>query len=139
MIHYLLQCEAGHDFEGWFRNADTFDQQAASGEIACPICGVDRVTRAPMAPAIAKRREPETRRVHTTMEEARRRLEELRRQVEENCEYVGDRFAEEARKIHYKETPHRDIYGEATDREARELEEEGITFSRIPWVGRTDS
>ena len=139
MIHYTLQCEAGHGFEGWFRNMDTFDSQASSGEILCPVCGTASVTKAPMAPAVAKSRDPaEMKRVHTTMSEARRKLEELRRQVEEKCEYVGERFADEARKIHYEETPHRDIYGEASDSEAAALEEEGVTFSRIPWVPRTD-
>ena len=144
MILYELRCEAGHGFEGWFRNSDTCDAQVAAGEVNCPICGSGSVEKALMAPAIAKRssarRAPEDgHRTHTTMAEARREMEALRRRIEENCEYVGDRFAEEARKIHHEETGHRDIYGEATEAEARELEEEGIGVARIPWVSRTDS
>jgi len=140
MILYELRCEAGHGFEAWFRNSDTYDTQVAAGEVNCPVCGTSTVQKALMAPAIAKRSaEAEGRRTHTTMADARRQLEALRRRIEENCEYVGDRFAEEARKIHYEEAEHRDIYGEATESEARELEEEGIGVARIPWVSRTDS
>jgi hypothetical protein len=140
MILYELRCEAGHGFEAWFRNSDTYDAQVAAGEVNCPVCGTGSVQKALMAPAIGKRSaDPEGRRTHTTMGAARRELEALRRKIEENCEYVGDRFAEEARKIHYEESEHRDIYGEATETEARELEEEGIGVARIPWVSRTDS
>lgn len=142
MILYELRCEAGHGFEAWFRNSDTYDTQVAAGEVNCPVCGTASVEKALMAPAIAKREggvDGKTRRPHTTMADARRELEALRRKVEENCEYVGDRFADEARKIHYEEAEHRDIYGEATETEARELEEEGIGVARIPWVSRTDS
>ena len=141
MILYELRCEAGHGFEAWFRNSATYDAQVAAGEVNCPVCGSGTVEKALMAPAIAKRSggDGEGRRTHTTMADARRELEALRRKIEENCEYVGDRFADEARKIHYEEASHRDIYGEATETEARELEEEGIGVARIPWVSRTDS
>ena len=141
MILYELRCEAGHGFEAWFRNSDTYDVQVAAGEVNCPVCGSSSVEKALMAPAIAKRpaEDDKARRTHTTMADARRELEALRQKIEENCEYVGDRFADEARKIHYEEAAHRDIYGEATETEARELEEEGIGVARIPWVSRTDS
>lgn len=144
MILYELRCEAGHGFEAWFRNSGTYDAQVAAGEVNCPVCGSGTVEKALMAPAIGKRSAKgapaeDGRRTHTTMGEARRELEALRRKIEENCEYVGDRFADEARKIHYEESQHRDIYGEATEAEARELEEEGIGVARIPWVSRTDS
>lgn len=144
MILYELRCEAGHGFEAWFRNSGTYDAQVAAGEVNCPVCGSSAVEKALMAPAIGKRSAKgapaeDGRRTHTTMGEARRELEALRRKIEENCEYVGERFADEARKIHYEESQHRDIYGEATEAEARELEEEGIGVARIPWVSRTDS
>lgn len=71
--------------------------------------------------------------------EVMRQLTEVRRSVEKNCDYVGDRFAEEARRIHYGETDPRGIYGEASDEEVSELHEEGVTFHRIPWIPRTDS
>jgi hypothetical protein len=141
MILYELRCDAGHGFEAWFRNSGTYDAQVAAGEVNCPVCGSATVEKALMAPAIAKRSggDGTARRTHTTMADARRELEALRQKIEENCEYVGDRFADEARKIHYEEAAHRDIYGEATETEARELEDEGIGVARIPWVSRTDS
>lgn len=71
--------------------------------------------------------------------EVMRQLTEVRRTVEKNCDYVGERFAEEARRIHYGETDPRGIYGEASPDEVEELNEEGVTFHRIPWVPRTDS
>ncbi len=66
-------------------------------------------------------------------------LRELRQKVEENCDYVGGNFAEEARKIHYGEQDPRNIYGETSDQQAKELHEEGVTFNRIPWAPRHDS
>ena len=71
--------------------------------------------------------------------EVMRQLTEVRRSVEKNCDYVGDRFAEEARRIHYGESDPRGIYGEASDDEVAELHEEGVTFHRIPWIPRSDS
>jgi hypothetical protein len=73
------------------------------------------------------------------MAEMKRQLTELRAKVEANCDYVGGKFAEEARRIHHGEVERRDIYGEATDDEARELHEEGVEFARIPWLPRHDS
>jgi hypothetical protein len=138
MILFELKCEAGHGFEAWFRNGDAYEAQAAAHEISCPVCGDTRIEKAPMAPRIAKVRatDEDARRVRA---EVLRELGELRRRIEENCDYVGDRFAEEARRIHYGEIEHRAIYGEASDSETEKLSEEGITFNRIPWVPRTNS
>ena len=131
MILYSLRCGKDHQFEGWFRDAAGYDSQAATGEIACPVCGDSDVAKAPMAPQISAAREPAA--PHPEVE-LRRGLKCLRRYVEQNCDHVGDRFAEEARKIHYGEIEKRDIYGAATDDEARELKDEGVPFGRIPWI-----
>jgi len=68
-----------------------------------------------------------------------KQLSELRGQIEKNCDYVGKSFPEEARKMHYGEAPKRNIYGEATESEARQLADEGVEFSKIPWAPRRDS
>ena len=140
MILYQLACTNAHQFEAWFRNIATYDAQSAAGDIMCPFCGSTGVTKAPMAPNVAtgahKTAETRTREV---AEQIMRAVRRLHRHVEENSEYVGDRFAEEARNIHYGESGERDIYGEATDQEATELVEDGIEFYRIPWVPRRDS
>lgn len=150
MILYNLCCSADHVFEAWFRDSTAFDEQAAAGEILCPVCGNASVAKAPMAPRIAKGGDSDDDRggesdpgpqtyTNTQAAEMRRMLTELRSHVEENSDYVGEEFAEEARKIHYGETEERNIYGEATEDQADELTEEGIKIGRIPWLPRTDS
>jgi len=152
MILFELKCASDHRFEAWFRDGAAYDAQAAAGTIACPLCGDTQVGKAPMAPRIAKRRgepaepakaapapEGGNEKAVALQAEALRQLGELRRAVEENCDYVGERFAEEARRIHYGETDPRGIYGEASDKDVAELKEEGVTIHRIPWLPRTNS
>lgn len=134
MIRYSLICERDHKFDGWFSSSEGYEAQAAAGEVACPQCGSTRVSKALMAPNVAKG--VVKRSSGTTANEMAERMSmmmlALRKHVEENCDYVGDAFAEEARRIHYGETEHRDIYGEATLDEARELIEEGVTVAPLP-------
>jgi len=139
-----LRCRKGHLFEAWFRDGATADRQIAGRKLACPTCGGARVEKAPMAPRIGRGQKEaaapaEAKEVAAKSVMLRKELAELRAKVEANCDYVGDRFAEEARKIHYGETDPRGIYGETSDAQARELTEEGIEFRRIPWVPRHDS
>lgn len=140
MILFNLRCAAGHDFEAWFKDGAAWDQRVP-GSICCPLCGDDQVNKAPMAPRIAKGARGDQPPAEPTQAqaEAARQLRELRRKVEENCDYVGPRFAEEARRIHYGESEARDIYGEASSAEANELREEGVAFHQIPWLPRTNS
>ena len=141
MILFDLKCGEGHVFEAWFRNSGAYEAQAAANEIACPICGDVRIAKAPMAPRIGKSRQEaeKTETAALRRAEVMRELVELRRKVEEKCDYVGDRFAEEARRIHYGEAEKHGIYGEATETETAELKEEGIVVERIPWVPSTNS
>lgn len=138
MILFALKCASDHRFEAWFRDGAAYEQQAAEERIVCPTCGDTAVSKAPMAPRIAKQAPVEEHRRQVAAEVVRR-LGEMRRAVEENCDYVGERFAEEARRIHYGETDPRGIYGEATAEQAEALHEEGVTFQRIPWLPRSDS
>ena len=144
MIVYDLRCRKSHRFEAWFRDSAAYDEQAAAGKVACPACGSRRVEKAPMAPRVAKARQaksatrdqdPGTAGQAVMLRAAR----DLRRKVEDNCDYVGPDFAEEARKIHYGETDPRGIYGETSDDEARTLREEGVEFNRVIWPVRHDS
>src|SRR5579864_5329588 len=136
MILFTLRCTAGHEFEGWFRDGDRFEAQQQAGEIACPECGDTQVEKALMAPNIGRSHKKAP---PISPAQMRAALVELRRQVETNCDYVGERFAEEARKIHYGEADPHGIYGEATAEESRELAEEGIEVGRIPWISPTDA
>jgi hypothetical protein len=136
MILFTLRCAKGHEFEGWFRDGDGFEAQQKAGEIACPQCGDAAIEKAVMAPRLGRSREAPP---PLSRAQFRAALLEIRRQIEANCDYVGPRFAEEARRIHYGEIDPHGIYGEATEEESRELTDEGITFGRIPWVSPTDS
>jgi len=143
MIKYELKCAKEHVFEAWFYNSAAYDRQAASGKVVCPECGSKKVAKAPMAPRIARskgeRARDEAKMVQAEQAELRRKLVELREHVEKNADYVGDKFPEEARKIHYGETDKRNIYGEATAEEARDLAEEGVEVASIPWIPRGDA
>lgn len=141
MISFNLRCGKDHVFEAWFNDGKSFDRQARQGKVACPVCSDTKIEKAPMAPNIASgvsRRAPSA---DSPEKQAafREMLNKLRTEVEKNCDYVGADFAEEARKIHYKEAEQRNIYGEATDQEAQVLNEEGVEFARIPWPTRTNS
>jgi hypothetical protein len=145
MIIYELRCDTGHGFEAWFRNSDAFEQQRDAQQVTCPVCGSCAVSKAPMAPRIGKGAVEKTvqpRAGQPTSEQMRvvmSQIAELNKHIAETCDYVGKAFPEEARKIHYGETEHREIYGEASPADAIALREEGISVAAIPWIRRTDS
>ena len=141
MIRYALSCETGHAFESWFANSAAFDRQAARGLVTCPVCGSAKVEKAIMAPALAGSREapspPEAEKTPVAIVskeevELRKKLKELRDHVVKSADYVGEKFPEEARRMHYGEIEHRSIYGEASPDAARSLAEEGIEFHPLP-------
>lgn len=135
MIHYTLKCERDHEFEGWFASSAAYDRSAKAGANVCPLCGSQKVAKALMAPAVSGTKKAET--VNLAAVDPRRvalreAVREFRKKVTEGADYVGDRFAEEARKIHYRESEPRGIYGEATLEEARQLAEDEIEFLPLP-------
>jgi hypothetical protein len=140
MIRYDLICGKGHEFDGWFRDSAAYDQQAGRGLVACAVCGSAKVEKQVMAPGIpakANRRNDAPLKMMAGPADPRaqmlmKMMRELRKSVEGNAEYVGDRFAEEARKIHYEEAEKRGIYGEATSDDAKALIEEGIEVHPLP-------
>ena len=142
MILFDLKCHKGHVFEAWFRDGATAERQISGRKVSCPSCGASKVEKAPMAPRIGKaerKARAESKEMATKAALLHKELAQLRAKVEANCDYVGEKFAEEARKIHYSETEARGIYGETSEDEARALEDEGIEFARIPWVPTQDS
>ncbi len=161
MILYDLRCRKNHVFEAWFRDSAAYDDQVEAGEVACPTCGSKKVEKAPMAPRLVKgglskgglskggaetgeaqhaeAQTAETKTAKAETAKAAEALRGLRRKVEDNFDYVGNAFAEEARKIHYGESDAHNIYGETSDQEAKELRDEGVAFTRIPWAPRQDS
>jgi len=132
MIRYAINCAGGHRFEAWFASAKSFDLQHESGAVACPVCGVTDVEKALMAPAVAASDKPLVRLAANPPTEVAEAIRTIRKQLTDNAEYVGDRFAAEARKIHFEETEKRGIYGEANAQDVRGLIEDGVEFHPLP-------
>ena len=147
MILYQLRCGKDHEFEGWFKDGPTCDRQLSRKSVECPVCGNKKVAKALMAPRIGAAEKPQAAvpanpqqpGMSVMASAMRQQLQEIRSKIEENCDYVGEKFADEARKIHYGETESRGIYGEATDEQHQELAEEGVEVARIPWLPRSDA
>lgn len=156
MIHYQLRCGQAHEFDGWFKDSANFESQAKRRLIECPECGATDVQRALMAPAVSTREAtpapatpqategevlPPERKVAAggrAPAQVVAMLQRLRSEVEKNCDYVGNEFADEARKMHRGESERRAIYGETTPEQAESLADEGIEVTAIPWVPRAD-
>jgi len=134
MIRYALNCSEGHNFEAWFASSGAFESQQNRQVIGCPVCGSTHVSKTLMAPAVATARKSESLRVAANVpeHEATAMLRKLRKHLTENADYVGNKFAEEARRIHYNEVEKRGIYGEATSDEVRALVDEEIEFHALP-------
>ena len=136
MIKYNLICSKDHEFEIWFSKSTDFDEQAPKGLINCPICGSCKVEKAIMAPNVSTSRKKE----ETAVKQAQAlkmmnaAADRIRSEIENNCDYVGDKFADEARSIHYGEKPQRAIYGEASPSEAAELHDEGVGIAPLPEI-----
>jgi len=149
MIRYALHCDRGHQFESWFQSSAAYDSQRKRRLVACPVCESVAVDKALMAPRLAKKGKAPAVAVPAVADaapsepvallsaqesELRAKLKELRDYIVAKADNVGKDFPTEARKMHYGETEHRPIYGEASGDEARALVEEGIEVAPLPTV-----
>lgn len=139
MIKYSLICDKEHEFEAWFGSSDDFDKQNKRGFVDCPVCGSSKVQKMLMAPGVAGTKKTVSQDVPmTTMPQMPaamvEKLREIKKHVETTSENVGDKFPEEARKIHYGEAEARGIYGQASVEEATSLVEEGVEVMPIPML-----
>lgn len=134
MIQYSLVCDHDHRFDAWFRNAAAYDEQHARGIVTCPLCDSRAVHKAMMAPAVARAAEEKVSLSigHPQHAQLREAMKALRDKVTSEADYVGDTFAAEARKIHFKDVEARGIYGEATREEVAGLVEDGVDFMPLP-------
>ncbi|WP_291689117.1 DUF1178 family protein [Bradyrhizobium sp.] len=152
MIHYNLRCERGHAFESWFQSSAAYESQEKRKLVNCPVCGSAKVERAIMAPQIVGKKGREsaeavpvalpvpaeattptaTPLLMAQERELRAKLKELREHIVKNADNVGERFPNEARKMHYGDIEHRPIYGEASPEEARALIDEGVEVTPMP-------
>ncbi|OHV82020.1 DUF1178 family protein [Rhizobium sp. LCM 4573] len=135
MIRYSLSCENAHTFEGWFSTSADFDGQVASGFLTCPVCNSASISKTLMAPSVSTARKKEEKQA-VAMDMARAaaeaKLKAAVAAIKANAEDVGDKFPEEARKIHYGEADARGIIGQASFGEVRDLLEEGIEVAPLP-------
>jgi hypothetical protein len=154
MIRYSLRCERGHAFESWFQSSAAYESQEKRKLVSCPSCGSVKVERAIMAPQIVSKKGREVARPEPAASaevastevatpgstpllmaqerELRAKIKELRDHIVKNADNVGERFPNEARKMHYGDIEHRPIYGEASPDEARALIDEGVEVSPLP-------
>lgn len=146
MIRYTLRCDRSHEFESWFQDSAAYDKQVRRKLVACPVCASVKVEKAIMAPQITRKRkggakpapqatagEPaQTPMLMSQETELRAKLKELREFIKNNADNVGERFPDEARKMHYGEVKHRPIYGEASADDAKSLIEEGVEVLPLP-------
>ncbi len=153
MICFELVCGNEHRFEAWFRSGAVYEEQEAAGRLTCPLCGDRNVRKAPMAPAVHCSREPagrgdgkdpsspaaETDPRRAALATLLRRMRAVQDYVEKNFEDVGDRFAEEARRIHCGESEERGIYGRTDPEEAKALRDEGIPVYPLPRLPKLDA
>lgn len=134
MIKYNLICRHDHDFEAWFSSSSDYDVQRKKRLLQCPHCGSAKVEKAIMAPNVFTSRKKAA--ADTKRKEAlavmNAAAQTIRKEIEDKCDYVGEKFADEARAIHYGEKEGRPIYGEASAKEAVELKEEGVGIAPLP-------
>lgn len=154
MIQFTLKCDQDHRFDSWFQSGAAFDKLKAAGMVTCSVCGSASVEKAIMAPRVRPARSAAVAPVDAQMDtpapspaapapaaplsapqnQAEEALSALRRNIEENSEYVGDKFTQEARAMHEGDSPERAIYGEAKLDDAKELIEDGIPVLPLPFM-----
>jgi|TARA_Y100000814_G_scaffold146880_1_gene106731 hypothetical protein len=160
MIVFDLICSNEHIFEAWFADSQTYENQVVEGVVSCPVCGDVKIKKAPMAPNISTSKQrsdsnsseataiasassinenPSLALKPENVAEAMKVLKKMQQHIKDNFDHVGEKFPEEVRKMHYGESDHRNVYGDATPEEADELREEGIDVSQMPWLPRHDT
>ncbi|MDN3645357.1 DUF1178 family protein [Pontixanthobacter aestiaquae] len=152
MIVFDLSCHNAHRFEGWFGSSDDFNSQQERGLVSCPHCGSGEIIKAPMAPAVsakANRQAPEFVQpeldkpvpkapitngpLPPEISKAMKKLAEVQAKALKDSKWVGKDFAEKSRAIHYGEDDKETIHGETTLEEAKDLLDEGIAVSPLPF------
>ena len=143
MIKYHLECSCGEQFESWFQSSQEYDKLSKKNLISCYVCGSTKdVKKSLMAPNVALSKRNVVKNGDQKKEfytNVKKKLKDLREYVEKNAEYVGDKFVSEVRSIHYDNKKKRSIYGIASQKETKDLIDEGIEVSTIPWLPKENS
>ena len=138
MIKYNLKCKKKHEFESWFSDSKEFDRLKRKNLIECIFCQSKEVEKSIMAPNVAntKLQNKQKKISSLEMKNFKKDLIKLRKFVEKNFEYVGDKFSQKVREVYYDRNTKKSIYGTTTPEERDELTEEGIDLISIPWVSK---
>ena len=144
MIKYNLECSCGETFESWFQNSNEYEKLLKKNLINCYVCGGSKtVKKSLMAPSVTTSKtssvEKDVEKKKEFFKNVKSKIRELNKYVAKNAEYVGDKFVSEVRSIHYDKKQKRNIYGNATLEETKELQEEGIDVATIPWAPKEDA
>ena len=134
MIKYSLRCSDGHNFEAWFSSSKAYEDQTQDSLVLCPLCDSREIKKNIMSPSIGKKGNKSN--TNNDVKKIEVMMNKVRKHVEKNYEYVGKKFPEEARAMHYEEKESKDIYGESSIEEAKELIEEGIDIHPIPGINK---
>ena len=138
MIKYNLRCSEDHDFESWFSNSEEFDKLNKKKMLECIYCSSKKVEKSIMSPMISgvKPKDHANNLFEKQLLDEKNNLFKLRKYIEQNFEYVGDKFSEKVRDVYYDKRTKKRIYGTTTPEEREELAEEGIDLLSIPWVSK---
>tara|TARA_B100001029_G_scaffold122994_1_gene102340 strand:+ start:1227 stop:1643 length:417 start_codon:yes stop_codon:yes gene_type:complete len=134
MIVLNLKCEnCKNEFEGWFSSSKSCDQQIKKGFVECTQCSSQKVQRGLSRPNVTVKK-GSVKSEDKVLKELKSKIKEVNRFIEKNCDYVGDQFSYEARRIHYEKSKKKPIYGTASKEDVKDLEDEGIEVASIPWI-----
>ena len=138
MIKYNLKCDNNHEFESWFSDSSEFNKLNKKKLLECIYCSSNKIQKSIMSPMVSgtKLKEDKINLLDQKLLNEKNQLIKLRKHIEKNFEFVGDKFSEKVRDVYYDKETKKRIYGTTTPEEKKELEEEGIDLLSIPWVSK---
>ena len=138
MIKYNLQCDNDHEFESWFSDSKEFNKLKKKKLLECIYCSSNKIEKSIMSPMVSgtKLNDDKSILLDQKLLNEKNELIKLRKHVEKNFEFVGDKFSEKVREVYYDKDTKKSIYGTTTSEERKELEDEGIDLLSIPWVSK---
>ena len=139
MIKYKLKCDSNHDFDSWFSSSQDYEKLKRKKLLNCPECNSSSIQKTIMSPNLSYNKSVQKDKKSAKFQkELKTKIKSLQKYIEKNCDNVGNKFAQEARKIHYDDKRSRGIYGTASSDQMKELTEEGIEVSSIPWIEKKE-
>ena len=139
MIKYNLKCNNNHNFDSWFSTSQDYEKLKKKKLLSCPECNSPKIQKSIMSRNLSYNKSKEKDKKNAKFyKELKTKIKSLQKYIEKNCDNVGENFAHEARKIHYDDKKSRGIYGTASSEQMKELAEEGIEVSSIPWAGKKE-